>query len=415
MIDGIKEAAWGDPLALDPAGDISEPNLDLTGLYVVEDADNYYIGFDATASTWGMTYGIYIDTDMVDGSGGTSDPWGRAVDAVSPHLPEHTLYVWHEDFDALQDVQLNHWDGVGWSYDTLISQGGEQGYGSANDWIEYRVPKVALGSPASIALEVFTTGGGGHAQDTVPSDPNVAYADPDWGGDTTTLSAFVTFPAPSWYVAGDFNGWSSTADAMYDDGTHGDAVAGDGVHTAQIAVAGAGRHEFKITNDDWSVSYPTTGNSWFDCADGETVTFTFDGNVHSDGWLPTTNIIGVSTEPGAWTAVGDWQGWNNGDLSTAMASLGGGLYQLVYDMPTPGSYQYKAVKTGTWDAIGADGRSVNAATATFETLVANQTVTFTVDAPAGRVKVDLEAVLPMPAPDDNIWWAGLEHDSRDGF
>ncbi|MEJ2209382.1 MAG: hypothetical protein P8129_10135, partial [Anaerolineae bacterium] len=58
VIDGAKEAAWGDPLALDPAGDISEPNLDLTGLYVVEDADNYYIGFDATASTWGMTYGV---------------------------------------------------------------------------------------------------------------------------------------------------------------------------------------------------------------------------------------------------------------------------------------------------------------------------------------------------------------------
>ncbi|MFN2164961.1 MAG: glycoside hydrolase family 13 protein, partial [Anaerolineae bacterium] len=34
---------------------------------------------------------------------------------------------------------------------------------------------------------------------------------------------------------------------------------------------------------------------------------------------------------------------------------------------------------------------------------------------AGRVKVELEPVLPMPGPDDNIWWAGLEHDSRDGF
>jgi hypothetical protein len=115
---------------------MSEPNLDLQGLYVVEDADNYYIGFDATASTWGMTYGIYIDTDQTDGSGASSDPWGRAVTAVSAHLPEHTLYVYHEWWDALQDVQLNHWDGSGWSYDSLISQGGEQGYGPENDWIE---------------------------------------------------------------------------------------------------------------------------------------------------------------------------------------------------------------------------------------------------------------------------------------
>jgi len=206
VIDGIREAEWGDPLASDPVGDMSEPNLDLQSLYVVEDADNYYIGFDATASDWGMTYGIYLDTNQVDGSGATGDPWGRAVTAVTTHLPEHTLYVWHEDWDALQDVQLNHWDGSGWSYDSLISQGGEQGYGPGNDWIEYRVPKAALGNPSTIALEVFTTGSGGHAQDTVPSDPNVAYSDPDWGGDTTVLSAFALFGEGEKFinVAGNF-------------------------------------------------------------------------------------------------------------------------------------------------------------------------------------------------------------------
>jgi hypothetical protein len=36
VIDGVKDAAWGDPLASDPVGDMSEPNLDLQGLYVVE-------------------------------------------------------------------------------------------------------------------------------------------------------------------------------------------------------------------------------------------------------------------------------------------------------------------------------------------------------------------------------------------
>ena len=51
LIDGVKDAAWGDALALDPTGDMTEPNLDLQGLYVVEDAEDYFIGFDATAST----------------------------------------------------------------------------------------------------------------------------------------------------------------------------------------------------------------------------------------------------------------------------------------------------------------------------------------------------------------------------
>ena len=64
VIDGVMEAAWREPLASDPAGDMSEPNLDLEGLYVVEDVDNFYIGFDAkAASTYGMAYGIYLDTD----------------------------------------------------------------------------------------------------------------------------------------------------------------------------------------------------------------------------------------------------------------------------------------------------------------------------------------------------------------
>ncbi|MDY7041317.1 MAG: alpha-amylase family glycosyl hydrolase [Chloroflexota bacterium] len=413
VIDGVKEAAWGDPLASDPAGDMSEPNLDLQGLYFVEDADNYYIGFDATASNWGMTYGIYIDTDQVDGSGAASDPWGRAVNAVSAHLPEHTLYVWHEDWDALQDVQLNHWDGLSWSYDSLISQGGEQGYGPDNDWIEYRVPKSALGDPARIALELFTTGGSGHAQDTVPGDPNVAYSDPDWGSEVTTLSAFVLFPPPSWYVRGNFNGWG-TGNPMFDDGTHGDVTAGDGLYTAVVTIATADRHEFKVASEDWSVSYPGSGNSWLDTtvAD-EVVTVTFDTNVYDDGWQPTTNVIGVSTEPGTWTAVGDWQGWNNADPATEMTALGGGVYQLTTPIASPGSYQYKAVKTGTWDAVGADGRSVNAATASFETVEAGQNATFTVDALAGRVKVELEPVAPKPKPDNNIWWDGLGHNSRD--
>jgi glycosidase len=413
VVDGFKEAAWGEPLASDPAGDISEPNLDLQQLYVVEDANNIYVGFDAIASTYGMTYGLYVDTDQADGSGATSDPWGRAVNAVSAHLPEHTLYVWHEETDTLQDAQINHWDGSGWSYDTLASQGGEQAYGPAEDWIEYRVPKTALGNPTGIALELFTTGGDGHAQDSVPSDPNVAYTDPDWSSEVTTLSAFALLPAPTWYVRGDFNEWGATH-PMVDDGTQGDAAAGDGVYTVSISFDLADRYEFKVTTADWSTSYPSSGNSWLETTTAsETVIITFDTNVHDDGWQPSINIIGVSTEPGVWTAVGDWQGWNNADPATAMTPLGGGVYAFTTAIATAGSYEYKAVKTSTWDAIGADGRSINAATASFETTQDAQSVTFTVDALAGRVNVEVESLPPRPALDDDVWWEGLGHNSRD--
>ncbi|NIS21006.1 MAG: hypothetical protein GWN89_14025, partial [Thermoplasmata archaeon] len=63
---------------------------------------------------------------------------------------------------------------------------------------------------------------------------------------------------------------------MYDDGTHGDVVAADGVYTALVTVATADRYEFKIASEDWSTSYPGSGNSWLDTTtDGETVTITF--------------------------------------------------------------------------------------------------------------------------------------------
>ncbi|NIV33271.1 MAG: hypothetical protein GWN58_28640, partial [Anaerolineae bacterium] len=55
--------------------------------------------------------------------------------------------------------------------------------------------------------------------------------------------------------------------------------------------------------------------------------------------------------------------WDNADPATVMTALGGGAYELVTDIASPGAYQFKAVETGSWDAIGADGRSVNANTA----------------------------------------------------
>jgi hypothetical protein len=245
-----------------------------------------------------------------------------------------------------------------------------------------------------------------------PSDPNSPSRIPIECWECTTLLAFASYPPQLWFVRGDFNGWD-TSDPMYDDGTHGDLVAGDGVHTALVTISSMGRYEFKVALEDWSASFPTSGNSWLDAqTDGEIVTFTFDTNIYADGWLPETNVIGVSTESGAWTAVGDWQGWDNANPATALTHMGDGVYELTTAITSPGTYQYKAVKTGTWDAIGADGRSVNAATATFATIQAGQNVTFQLDANAGRVHVMVEEIPPVPAPDDDIWWDGLGHDSR---
>ena len=100
--------------------------------------------------------------------------------------------------------------------------------------------------------------------------------------------------------------------------------------------------------------------------------------------------------PGTWTAVGDWgNGWNPSNPSTGMTAQGGGIYELAYVIGSVGSYNYKAVDTGSWDAIGADSRGINAGNLGFATTDPNQTVDFWVDALTGAIKVD---VLPVPEP-----------------
>ncbi|MGD8398647.1 MAG: hypothetical protein PVG11_07305, partial [Anaerolineae bacterium] len=202
--------------------------------------------------------------------------------------------------------------------------------------------------------------------------------------------------APSiWYVRGDFNGWG-TSDPLYDDGTHGDLVPDDGVFAAEVTIATVGRYEWKVGLADWSVSYPTTGNSWcVTTVANQVLRFTFDSNTYADGWLPDVNIIGVDDGVDIWTAVGDWQGWNNADPATAMSHIGYGRYYLAYQVPIAGSHEYKAVVTGSWDALGADNRSINASTVPFDTTTAGEWVYFMADTATGRVDVHVPGTPPV--------------------
>jgi len=236
--------------------------------------------------------------------------------------------------------------------------------------------------------------------------------------------AILSAPAPlaaaapsEWYVRGDFNGWGTT-DPLYDDGTHGDLVPADNIFTADVTVATAGRSEWKVGDETWSQSWPTTGNSWvLTTQDSQVVRFTFDRNTYADGWAPTVDFLNANDAVTAWTAVGDWQAWNNADPATAMVDLGYGRFFLAYTIAAAGDHQFKAVRTGTWDAVGADNRSANADTVAFQTTSADQPAYFFLDTAAGRIRVVLGAGGPgnPPSHDNDVWWDGLEHNSRDSF
>jgi hypothetical protein len=198
-----------------------------------------------------------------------------------------------------------------------------------------------------------------------------------------TLAASLSVFAQStpYYIAGDWNGWNAAGSVMTE--------VSSGVWQVALTGVGAGRHEFKITEGDWSWNYPGP-NSWLYTADG-TITITYDVNTYGDGFSPTAQRIGESNDPGFWTAVGDFQGWNNADPTTSMTPLGGGLYEYV--LTTVGSWSWKAVVTGSWDSISWDNRSVGTANWAF-TINAGQEADLYVNALTGVASV---AIVPEPS------------------
>ena len=188
-----------------------------------------------------------------------------------------------------------------------------------------------------------------------------------------------------YYLAGDFNGWNAAGNIMTD--------TGSGIYSVSLQFTAGERHEFKITDGTWDVNWPWSGNSWLVADSTGIATVTYDTNTYSDGWLGTEKRIGISSDPGTWTAVGDWQGWNNSNAATAMTALGSGIYYCE-QVVAAGTHYYKAVMTGTWDAIGADARSINADNATFDVAADNTTVGFWVNAQNGTIKV---AAIPEPS------------------
>lgn len=188
------------------------------------------------------------------------------------------------------------------------------------------------------------------------------------------------------YIAGEFNGWAPGDIQMIE------TAPGSGIWEYTITGLAANQwQQFKITPGDWSATVPSA-NSWYNADENGEITITFNTNIVSDGWVKEQFRVTVNTEPGTWSLVGDFNGWNNADPTQAMTSLGGGIYAITQTWG-PGVYNFKPTWTGTWNAIGTDGRSVDAWNYYLE-LTEESEVTVYVDAYSNVIKVD---VIPEPA------------------
>ncbi len=199
----------------------------------------------------------------------------------------------------------------------------------------------------------------------------------------TLAIASLALPAlaqTNYYVAGDFNGWNAAGNVM--------TMTSPGIFQVSLASIGAGRHEFKVTDGTWNWNYPGP-NSWLYADGSGNIAITYDANTYADGWSPTSQRIGLNVDPGSWTAAGDFQGWNN--AAGNMIPLGGGIYK--YTVATPGTWDWKAVVTGSWDSISLDNRSVGTANWQF-TVGALEQANLYVNAFAGTARIEM---VPEPS------------------
>jgi hypothetical protein len=194
-----------------------------------------------------------------------------------------------------------------------------------------------------------------------------------------SLAAWADF-AQTPHIAGEFNGWNPGSTMMTE------TAPGSGIWQHTITGLAPGQfQQFKITQGNWDSNWPPE-NSWYTAdANGE-VTVTFNANTVSDGWMPAQYRLGLDTDPGSWSLVGDFNGWNNADPTQLMTPLGRGVYIITQTLPA-GGWQLKPTVTGKWDAIGPSrGRCMDADNY-FLSLASATEITVCVDAYAGTMAI----------------------------
>ena len=168
-------------------------------------------------------------------------------------------------------------------------------------------------------------------------------------------------------VAGSFNAWSATANAMAD-------ADGDGIYEATLEIPdGAQTYKYVVNGDQWFTDEfaPATVDDTFG---GKNGAFTVAGKPltlgvgtapaaaaaakpKAAGLHTVTFKFKPANKPGAISLAGQFNDWTAGKTPMTDAE-GDGTYEATLLLPT-GSYQYKFVVDGNWTA-DKDGQDADA-------------------------------------------------------
>ncbi|HSQ16343.1 MAG TPA: alpha-amylase family glycosyl hydrolase, partial [Anaerolineales bacterium] len=177
----------------------------------------------------------------------------------------------------------------------------------------------------------------------------------------------------------------------------------------------AGGWEYKATlNDSWDENYGANAtrngpNIFLNLGIETWVRFYYDHETH---WITDNQTARIATAPGSYQSeigcAGDWQ--PDCLRSWLQDPDGDGIYSFSTTAIPLGSYEFKITIDESWDLnYGADGWQ-NGANVPFS-VAAPSTVTFTWDSVSHVPSV--QVVSFGPSLDNNIWWDGVRHDSRD--
>lgn len=150
VLDGVNDFLPGNLIDADGA-DTQFPNIDAGDIYVTNDAVNLYLGVAHDQDGWGtVQIGVAIDVNTADG--GSTDPWGRALEwSLAANKPDFMFYV---NLDNNWQAAYS-WDGAAWA--PLGSAGpGALGWNTSTGFRELAIMLGTLGVGAGDTVNIET-------------------------------------------------------------------------------------------------------------------------------------------------------------------------------------------------------------------------------------------------------------------
>jgi len=144
VIDGVNDFLPDNLVDADGL-DTQFTEIDLGNIYVTNDAVNLYLGFQTGPGSFGSNQ-LGFAIDLGTAAGGTTDPWGRAIEwSAATNKPDFMFYV---NLDNNWQASYS-WNGAAWV--NIVQGPGALGWATGTDFREMAIMLGSLGvSPGSI-------------------------------------------------------------------------------------------------------------------------------------------------------------------------------------------------------------------------------------------------------------------------